>query len=177
MGPISCCRAAMPLVAAVVRCTVMADEGRGCREPRVLERSWMLVLAVPLMRAWSPPPAPVCLLPSAFPTPPPPPLPPPLQIDELDSLMPCMDLRVANVFGEEAPQLFALCGRGPRSSLRILRPGLAVTEMAVTQLPGGGKRGGGRRLSEGVGVEDRGTCMCGCHACLCGEQRHESRQD
>ena len=70
--------------------------------------------------------------------------------------MPCMDLRVANVFGEEAPQLFALCGRGPRSSLRILRPGLAVTEMAVTQLPGGGKRGGGETTERGQWVAGRG---------------------
>ncbi|KAF2295939.1 hypothetical protein GH714_035240 [Hevea brasiliensis] len=33
-------------------------------------------------------------------------------------------------------QIFSLCGRGPRSSLRILRPGLAISEMAVSQLPG-----------------------------------------
>ncbi|CAI5998115.1 unnamed protein product, partial [Closterium sp. NIES-64] len=58
------------------------------------------------------------------------------QIDEVESLMPLLDLKVSNLFDEETPQVFALCGRGPRSSLRILRPGLAVTEMAVTQLPG-----------------------------------------
>ena len=28
------------------------------------------------------------------------------------------------------------CGRGPRSSLRVLRHGLEVTEMAVSELPG-----------------------------------------
>lgn len=59
-----------------------------------------------------------------------------VQIDEIESLMPIMDMKVANIFEEETPQIFALCGRGPRSSLRILRPGLAVTEMAVSQLPG-----------------------------------------
>lgn len=59
-----------------------------------------------------------------------------VQIDEIESLMPIMDMKVANLFEEETPQLFALCGRGPQSSLRILRPGLAVTEMAVSQLPG-----------------------------------------
>ncbi|CAI7765258.1 unnamed protein product [Closterium sp. NIES-53] len=59
-----------------------------------------------------------------------------VQIDEVESLMPLLDLKVSNLFDEETPQVFALCGRGPRSSLRILRPGLAVTEMAVTQLPG-----------------------------------------
>jgi len=29
-----------------------------------------------------------------------------------------------------------LCGRGPRSSLRVLRHGLEVSEMAVSELPG-----------------------------------------
>ena len=32
--------------------------------------------------------------------------------------------------------MYALCGRGPRSSLRVLRHGLEVTEMAVSELPG-----------------------------------------
>eukprot|EP00249_Psilotum_nudum_P023101 c28748_g1_i1 orf=75-3716(+) len=59
-----------------------------------------------------------------------------VQIDEIESLMPIMDMKVTNLFEEETPQIFALCGRGARSSLRILRPGLAITEMAVSQLPG-----------------------------------------
>lgn len=37
--------------------------------------------------------------------------------------------------GEETPQLYMLCGRGPRSTLRILRHGLEVSEMAVSELP------------------------------------------
>ena len=37
---------------------------------------------------------------------------------------------------EDIPQIYTLCGRGSRSSLRVLRPGLAVTEMAVSPLPG-----------------------------------------
>lgn len=44
--------------------------------------------------------------------------------------------QVENVANEEIPQIYAVCGRGPRSSLRVLRPGLAVTEMAVSPLPG-----------------------------------------
>ena len=40
------------------------------------------------------------------------------------------------MLGEEIPQIYAACGRGARSSLRILRPGLAVAELAVWQLPG-----------------------------------------
>lgn len=33
------------------------------------------------------------------------------------------------------PQIFAACGRGPRSTLRMLRPGLSVSEVAVTEVP------------------------------------------
>ncbi|KAJ3669496.1 hypothetical protein LUZ60_011446 [Juncus effusus] len=57
-------------------------------------------------------------------------------IDQSESLMPIMDMKVMNLFEEETPQIFTLCGRGARSSLRILRPGLAINEMAVSQLPG-----------------------------------------
>ncbi|KAG0470009.1 hypothetical protein HPP92_016709 [Vanilla planifolia] len=59
-----------------------------------------------------------------------------VRIDQVASLMPIMDMKVMNLFEEETPQIFTLCGRGPRSSLRILRPGLAISEMAVSQLPG-----------------------------------------
>ncbi|KAK5795226.1 Splicing factor 3B subunit 3 [Gossypium arboreum] len=59
-----------------------------------------------------------------------------VRIDQAESLMPIMDMKIANLFEEETPQIFSLCGRGPRSSLRILRPGLAISEMAVSQLPG-----------------------------------------
>ncbi|KAI3937987.1 hypothetical protein MKX01_027914 [Papaver californicum] len=59
-----------------------------------------------------------------------------VRIDQVESLMPMMDMKVSNLFEEETPQIFTICGRGPRSSLRILRPGLAVAEMAVSQLPG-----------------------------------------
>ncbi len=37
---------------------------------------------------------------------------------------------------EDTPQLYALCGRSSRSSLRVLRHGLEVSEMAVSELPG-----------------------------------------
>ena len=57
-------------------------------------------------------------------------------IDEAESLSPMLDLKVANLLGEEIPQLYAACGRGARSTLRVLRPGAAVTEMAVSPLPG-----------------------------------------
>ncbi|CAL5210272.1 unnamed protein product [Lathyrus oleraceus] len=59
-----------------------------------------------------------------------------VRIDQVESLMSIMDMKVSNLFEEETPQIFTLCGRGPRSSLRILRTGLAVSEMAVSKLPG-----------------------------------------
>ncbi len=37
---------------------------------------------------------------------------------------------------EEIPQLYVVGGRGPRATLAVLRPGLAVTELAVSPLPG-----------------------------------------
>ncbi|KAG2431599.1 hypothetical protein HYH02_013292 [Chlamydomonas schloesseri] len=59
-----------------------------------------------------------------------------LLIDEMASLMPITDMKVANLLNEEIPQIYALTGRGPRASLSVLRPGLAVTELAVSPLPG-----------------------------------------
>ncbi|GAB5371141.1 hypothetical protein AAMO2058_001554100 [Amorphochlora amoebiformis] len=57
-------------------------------------------------------------------------------IDEIESHSPIMDSKVADLAKEETPQIYTLCGRGHRSSLRALRHGLAVTEMAVSELPG-----------------------------------------
>lgn len=57
-------------------------------------------------------------------------------IDRLSSLAPVIDMEIENILEEETPQIFCACGRGPRSSLRLLRPGLSVTEMAVSELPG-----------------------------------------
>src|ERR1700744_538708 len=44
-------------------------------------------------------------------------------------------MQVLNLTDEDTPQIYALCRRGPRSTLRILRHGLGVTEMAVSPLP------------------------------------------
>jgi splicing factor 3B subunit 3 len=56
-------------------------------------------------------------------------------LDSLESLSPVLDLQCADLAGEDAMQLYALCGRGPRSSLRTLRHGLGVAEMAVSEMP------------------------------------------
>ncbi|KAG0263897.1 Splicing factor 3B subunit 3 [Mortierella polycephala] len=58
-----------------------------------------------------------------------------LLVDELASMAPLTDAKVLNLTDEDTPQIYALCGRGPRSTLRILRHGLEVTEMAVSPLP------------------------------------------
>jgi len=57
-------------------------------------------------------------------------------IDEMESLSPILDFKVADILGENTPQIITACGRGSRSSLRVLRHGLAVSEMAVSPLPG-----------------------------------------
>ena len=38
----------------------------------------------------------------------------------------CFPLQIADLANEDTPQLFAACGRGPRSSMRVLRHGLEV---------------------------------------------------
>lgn len=57
-------------------------------------------------------------------------------VDELQSLSPITDLKVLDAQGTGTPQIYALCGRGPRSTLRILQHGLGVEEMADNELPG-----------------------------------------
>ena len=37
-------------------------------------------------------------------------------------------LQIADLANEDTPQLFAACGRGPRSSMRVLRHGLEVRQ-------------------------------------------------
>uniref|UniRef100_A0A2P2HZU1 Splicing factor 3B subunit 3 n=1 Tax=Hirondellea gigas TaxID=1518452 RepID=A0A2P2HZU1_9CRUS len=57
-------------------------------------------------------------------------------VDELDSLSPIMAGQIADLANEDSVQLYVACGRGGRSSLRVLRHGLEVAEMAVSELPG-----------------------------------------
>lgn len=56
--------------------------------------------------------------------------------DELESLNPILDSKVANYLGEDSPQIYVACGRGARSSVRILRQGLEVVEAVSSELPG-----------------------------------------
>ncbi|KAI6125748.1 CPSF A subunit region-domain-containing protein [Pisolithus croceorrhizus] len=57
--------------------------------------------------------------------------------DELESLDPIMDSKVMNVLpNSDTPQIFAACGRGSRSTFRMLRHGLDVEESVSSELPG-----------------------------------------
>lgn len=59
-----------------------------------------------------------------------------VMVDEMPSFAPIISCFCADLANEDTPQLYLLCGRGPRSSLRVLRHGLEVSEMAVSELPG-----------------------------------------
>jgi splicing factor 3B subunit 3 len=57
--------------------------------------------------------------------------------DELSSLCPVIDATVANLLpNSDTPQIFAACGRGSRSTFRVLRHGLDVEETVSSDLPG-----------------------------------------
>ena len=59
------------------------------------------------------------------------------RIYTMQSLAPTTGVLVGELAGNEvSPQIYTLNGRGPSSSMRILRHGAAVTELAVSDLPG-----------------------------------------
>jgi hypothetical protein len=58
-------------------------------------------------------------------------------VDELESACPLIDSKVADLIDEHTPQVYTVCGTGARSTLRTFKHGLAVTELAVSELPGG----------------------------------------
>ncbi|KAJ2715833.1 pre-mRNA-splicing factor rse1 [Coemansia spiralis] len=57
-------------------------------------------------------------------------------VDEVEGASPVVRSQVLNLANEESPQVYALCGRGARSSLKIIRHGLEVSELAASELPG-----------------------------------------
>lgn len=59
-----------------------------------------------------------------------------VMVDQMDSLAPIMSCHIADLAHEDTPQLYVACGRGPSSTIRVLRHGLEVSEMAVSDLPG-----------------------------------------
>jgi len=60
-----------------------------------------------------------------------------LPLAKLESLSPALNILVGELAGTEmSPQLYIPCGRGSQSSLQVLRHGIAVNELAVSDLPG-----------------------------------------
>lgn len=55
--------------------------------------------------------------------------------DEFQNLACINDMKVEDLTGEGSPQIYLAQGRGAYSKLRVLRHGLSVVEMAVTQMP------------------------------------------
>jgi len=56
--------------------------------------------------------------------------------DEIQNLGSINDMKVENLTGEANPQIYLACGRGSQSTLRVLRHGLTILEMAVSGMPG-----------------------------------------
>jgi splicing factor 3B subunit 3 len=56
-------------------------------------------------------------------------------VDQVLNSSPSIHSQLHNLTEEDSPQIYSLCGRGNRSSFRIFRHGLEVTEMAVSPLP------------------------------------------
>lgn len=57
--------------------------------------------------------------------------------DGIESLDPILDSKVMNVLpNSDTPQIFTACGRGPRSTFRMLRHGLDIEESVSSELPG-----------------------------------------
>lgn len=57
-------------------------------------------------------------------------------VESIDSMNPLIDCKVANLTEEDAPQIYAICGNGARSSFRTLKHGLEVNEIVASDLPG-----------------------------------------
>ncbi|KAF4121226.1 splicing factor 3B subunit 3 [Geosmithia morbida] len=57
-------------------------------------------------------------------------------VDSIPAMNPLLDCKVANVTGEDAPQVFTVCGNGARSTFRMLKHGLEVNEIVASELPG-----------------------------------------
>jgi splicing factor 3B subunit 3 len=57
------------------------------------------------------------------------------EVDRISSLNPLMHATVANLTGDDAPQIYTISGQGAHSSFRRLEHGLPVNEVVDTQLP------------------------------------------
>jgi splicing factor 3B subunit 3 len=56
--------------------------------------------------------------------------------DDVNSLAPITDMLVEDFNNDGSPHIFTLCGKGNRSTLRVLKRGVSITEVAKSELPG-----------------------------------------
>jgi len=56
-------------------------------------------------------------------------------VESIDSMNPMTSCKVTNLTNEDAPQIYSICGTGPRSTFKTLKHGLAVSELVESQLP------------------------------------------
>lgn len=57
-------------------------------------------------------------------------------VEQQESMSPIIGMQIKDIAREPTPQIYALCGMGISSSLRVLRHGLEISEMATNTLPG-----------------------------------------
>jgi splicing factor 3B subunit 3 len=57
-------------------------------------------------------------------------------VESIESMNPLIDCKVANLTGEDAPQIYSVCGNRARSTFRMLKYGLEVSEIVASELPG-----------------------------------------
>ncbi|KAM3505341.1 hypothetical protein MY10362_002990 [Beauveria mimosiformis] len=57
-------------------------------------------------------------------------------VDSIPAMNPLLDCKVANLTGEDAPQIYSICGNGARSTFRTIKHGLEVNEIVASELPG-----------------------------------------
>jgi splicing factor 3B subunit 3 len=57
-------------------------------------------------------------------------------VENIQAQNPLLDCKVANLTGEDAPQIYTVCGNGARSTFRMLKHGLEVNEIVASELPG-----------------------------------------
>ncbi|KAK4147046.1 CPSF A subunit region-domain-containing protein [Dichotomopilus funicola] len=57
-------------------------------------------------------------------------------VESLDSMNPLIDCKIANLTEDDAPQIYSVCGNRARSTFRMLKYGLEVSEIVASELPG-----------------------------------------
>ena len=56
-------------------------------------------------------------------------------VQSVDSANPLMDCKVTNLLEDDAPQIYSICGSGARSSFKVLKHGLSISEIVESELP------------------------------------------